>query len=167
MSNPWLLSPGGEKQSCESYDCYLCNFKNLLKHYRKSIWENCKAKNVAAVREQCSLRKQLTFCDTIDHWFPREVMSDNRVQKFHTDDTTLPRSGSHFSDIISQGNQWSCREMSARWYSYTLSCLNKYKALDTFSISLQLLKGGSCLSPMYTKKPKKMIYMTRFLSMEK
>ena len=45
--------------------------------------------------------------------------------------------------------------------------LNKYKALGTVSISLQLLKGGSCLSPMYTKKPKKMIYMTHFLSMEK
>ena len=27
------------------------------------------------------------------HWFPREMMSEKRLQKFHTDDMSLPRSG--------------------------------------------------------------------------
>ena len=30
----------------------------------------------------CSLRKQPTF---LDHWFPREITSEKRAQKFHTD----------------------------------------------------------------------------------
>ena len=31
----------------------------------------------------CSLRKQPTF---LDHWFPREITSEKRAQKFHTDE---------------------------------------------------------------------------------
>ena len=31
----------------------------------------------------CSLRKQPTF---FDHWFPREITSEKRAQKFHTDE---------------------------------------------------------------------------------
>ena len=27
------------------------------------------------------------------HWFPREMTSEKRVQKFHTDDLSLARSG--------------------------------------------------------------------------
>ena len=27
------------------------------------------------------------------HWFPRQVTSEKQVQKFHTDDASVPRSG--------------------------------------------------------------------------
>ena len=27
------------------------------------------------------------------HWFPRQMTSEKRAQKFHTDDMSLPRSG--------------------------------------------------------------------------
>ena len=33
-----------------------------------------------------SLRKQQTFRDATQHWFPHEMTSEERVQKFHTDD---------------------------------------------------------------------------------
>ena len=31
------------------------------------------------------------------HWFPREMISEKRTQKFHTDDASLLRSGKYFS----------------------------------------------------------------------
>ena len=50
------------------------------------------------------------------HWFSREMTSQERAQTFHTDDMSLPRSGSdvssvwnfcaRFSDVFSRGNQW-------------------------------------------------------------
>ena len=36
------------------------------------------------------------------HWFPREMTSEKRTQKFHTDDASLPRSGSTVSALVSQ-----------------------------------------------------------------
>ena len=41
---------------------------------------------------QCSSRKQPTFRDAT-HWFPREMTSEKRAQKFHTDDVSPSRSG--------------------------------------------------------------------------
>ena len=38
-----------------------------------------------------SLRKQPTFRDAT-RWFPREMTSEKRAQKFHTDDASLPKS---------------------------------------------------------------------------
>ena len=38
------------------------------------------------------LRKQPTFCDATTG-FPREMTSEKKVPKFHTDDVSLPRSG--------------------------------------------------------------------------
>ena len=35
------------------------------------------------------------------HWFPLETMSEENAQKFHTDDVSLPRSGS--------ASDWSCQ----------------------------------------------------------
>ena len=29
----------------------------------------------------------------LEHWFPRQMKSEKRAQKFHTDDPKLPRSG--------------------------------------------------------------------------
>ena len=46
-----------------------------------------------------SLRKQLI--SRHHHWFPLETMSEERAQKFHTDDVSLPRSGST--------SDWLCR----------------------------------------------------------
>ena len=39
-----------------------------------------------------SLRKQATFRDATD-WFPRQMTSEKRAQKFRTDEASLPRSG--------------------------------------------------------------------------
>ena len=39
-----------------------------------------------------SLRKKPTFRDAGHHWFPREMTSEDRAQKFHSDDALLPRS---------------------------------------------------------------------------
>ena len=36
------------------------------------------------------LRKQPTFGDTTVHWFARGITSEERAQKFHTDDESLP-----------------------------------------------------------------------------
>ena len=36
------------------------------------------------------LRKQPTFGDTTVHWFARGLTSEERAQKFHTDDESLP-----------------------------------------------------------------------------
>ena len=89
-------------------------------------------------------------------WFPCEMMSEERAQKFHTDDVSLPRSSrcfwlvmqrgksastnqkhhldqgsdrssvwnfcTRFSDVISRGNQWWRREMSAVFSAYSFSC---------------------------------------------
>ena len=66
------------------------------------------------------------------HWFPREITSEERAQKFHTDDASLPRSDwleicfnqphlghdtssvwnfcTRFWDVISRGNQWRWRK---------------------------------------------------------
>ena len=38
-------------------------------------------------------RKQLTFRAGRHHWFPHEVTPEGRLQKFHTDDESIPRSG--------------------------------------------------------------------------
>ena len=45
-----------------------------------------------------SLRKQPI---SRHHWFPLEMMSEERAQKFHNDDVSLPRSGS--------ASNWLCR----------------------------------------------------------
>ena len=37
--------------------------------------------------------KQTTDISRRHHWFPREMTSEKREQKFHTDDVSLPRSG--------------------------------------------------------------------------
>ena len=39
-----------------------------------------------------SLRKKANF-SPLHHWFAREMTSEKRVQKFQTDDASLPRSG--------------------------------------------------------------------------
>ena len=51
--------------------------KNVPKHiYRSNIaWEN--SRHLA----------------TLNHWFSRQMTSEKRAQKFHTDDASLPRSG--------------------------------------------------------------------------
>ena len=71
------------------------------------------------------------------HWFPREITSEERAQKFHSHDASLPRSDwleicfnqphlgndtssvwnfcTRFWDVISRGNQWrwrKCRHFS-------------------------------------------------------
>ena len=40
-----------------------------------------------------SLRKQVTFGNATTAWFPFQMMSEKRAQKFHTDHASLPRSG--------------------------------------------------------------------------
>ena len=75
------------------------------------------------------------------HWFPREITSEKRAEKFHTDDASLPRSDwleicfnqphlgndtssvwnfcTRFSDVISRGNQWRyMTQMSAFFSGY-------------------------------------------------
>ena len=39
-----------------------------------------------------SLGKQTALFWRRYHWFPRQMTSEKRMQKFHTDDTSLPRS---------------------------------------------------------------------------
>ena len=51
--------------------------------------------------KSCSLRKQPTFAWRRYHWFPRQMPSEKRAQKFHTDDASLPDLGS--------ASDWSCR----------------------------------------------------------
>ena len=38
------------------------------------------------------------------HWFPREMTSEKRTQKFHTADASLPRSGSSFWLVVPRKN---------------------------------------------------------------
>ena len=43
-----------------------------------------------------SLRKLRRFRDATRQWFPREMTSEKRAQKFHNDDASLQRSGRLF-----------------------------------------------------------------------
>ena len=84
--------------------------------------------------QNSSLRKQPTFGEATNHWFPLQMTSDKWTQKFHTDDTSLPcgtwTNQKHypdldsdassvwnfcacFSDVIWRGNHWWRRQMSA------------------------------------------------------
>ena len=38
--------------------------------------------------------------ETLNHWFSRQMTSEKRVQKFHTDDSSLPRSGKLCSGVF-------------------------------------------------------------------
>ena len=40
----------------------------------------------------CGLRKKADIWRRY-HWFPRQMTSEKRAQKFHADDVSLPRSG--------------------------------------------------------------------------
>ena len=42
--------------------------------------------------DDCNTQEQPTFGDPND-WFPRQMTSEKRAQKFHTDDVSLPSSG--------------------------------------------------------------------------
>ena len=65
------------------------------------IYKNSEKKNG---KNLCSV-----FCNSKEffwyvslHWFPREMTSEKRAQKFHTDDASPPRSGSTVSALVSQ-----------------------------------------------------------------
>ena len=45
--------------------------------------------------KESSLRKQPAFGDATN-WFPREMTSEKRAQKFHGDDASLPETGRCF-----------------------------------------------------------------------
>ena len=90
------------------------------------------------------------------HWFPREMTSEQRLQKFHTDDASLPRSG--WCRVISMeflrglflrrrfaGNQWWRREMSAGFggcLSATLSSQSHYWIIH--AISMKFIPFTTC-----------------------
>ena len=42
------------------------------------------------------IKSNVQFILPRQHWFPREMKSDERAQKFHTDDVSLPRFGQCF-----------------------------------------------------------------------
>ena len=51
----------------------------------KSVWDNFATRPFKALKHSQHLQ--------CHHWFPHEMMSEEQVQKFHTDDVSLPRSG--------------------------------------------------------------------------
>ena len=61
-----------------------------------------------AVRSRC--RKLVWENRRRHHWFPYEMTSENRMQKFHTDDVSLPGSGKHF--LLAEANFKPIRGLS-------------------------------------------------------
>ena len=47
--------------------------------------------NPSGLESECKPRKSADISRR-HHWFPREMTSEEREQKFHTDDASLPRS---------------------------------------------------------------------------
>ena len=67
---------------CQAYAEPFCHDKRIkcgisTRKWPSLAWENCRYS-----------RRH--------HWFSREVTSEKRAEKFHTDDVSLPRSGKHF-----------------------------------------------------------------------
>ena len=61
-----------------------------------------------------SLRKQLTL-SWYHHWFPYKVTSEKWVQKFHTYDTSLPRSGLCFWLVVPRRKITSINQRHLIW----------------------------------------------------
>ena len=71
------------------------------------------------------LIKQPTFRNATHHWFPREMTSEKRAQKFHTNDASLPISGQCFwlveenFQAIRSTTPWYCRVIKMEFlYSF-------------------------------------------------
>ena len=120
------------------------NQKLLTTNYRiKNIYEDKDSRQVevwkgSGKKFQLSVKKPEKTAKTADisrrhHWFPCEMTSEKRVQKFHTDEATdypdlgsvsdwlkicFKNFGPRFSDVIWRGNQGWCREMSAVFQDY-------------------------------------------------
>ena len=77
----------------------LFRFVSLLKWVEGSFMHISRCHEIFKFVRKTSLRKQPISWH--HHWFPLETMSEERAQKFHTDDVSLPRSGS--------ASKWSCR----------------------------------------------------------
>ena len=152
----------------------------LLCHYVRLYW-NYWAFRKWTVRSPGLIKTKsiITYKKTDDisrchHWFPREMTSDKRAQKFHTNDASLPRSGKFFwlvvprrkfastnqkhysdrgsdtssvwnfctlsSDVISRGNQWWRREMSAVFSDFC--AMKRLKCVYHFVDHLSFLLPG-------------------------
>ena len=98
LKDCWGLQP---RKWCTFFHANLARLK-MGRHYTicQTTWKKLV---VSVILVEISLRKLLTFCDATSGLFPCKMTSMEQVQKFHTDDMSLPRSGSCFWLVVLRG----------------------------------------------------------------